>query len=62
MRFEDTIETLRLNISEYEAIKLREREIERGALKVNISRIHSGLIEIEIHHRPLINVTPKRIH
>lgn len=59
MHFNPLIETLRLNITDLEAINIRNDEKKRGALKVNISRIHSGLIEIEIHHRPeFIDVTP----
>jgi phosphopantetheine adenylyltransferase len=62
MHFTENIETLRVNISDIDALKIRERELERGAQKVNISRIHSGLIEIEIHRRYCINVTPKRLN
>lgn len=62
MHFTENIETLRVNISDIDALKIRERELERGAQKVNISRIHSGLIEIEIHKRPCINVNPKRLN
>lgn len=64
MHFAENIETLRLNITDLEAVKLRREELERGAVKVNISRIHSQLIEIEIHSRAVIDVTPmaKRLH
>ncbi|WP_020560821.1 hypothetical protein [Thiofilum flexile] len=63
MLLADNIETLRLNITDYEALKIRERELERGAEKVNISRVHSGLVQIEIHHRTLIEInSQKRIH
>ncbi len=58
MRFADNIETLRLNITDYEALKVRERELERGALKVNVSRVHSALIVIDIYRRAAIDVTP----
>lgn len=58
MHFSTQVETLRLNITDVEALKVRERELERGAAKVNISRIHSQLIELEIHHRAVIDVTP----
>lgn len=57
MHFAENIETLRLNITDLEALKLRERELEKGALKVNVSRIHSALIELEIHKRAVIDVT-----
>jgi hypothetical protein len=57
MRFAENVETLRLNITDLEAVKLRREELERGAVKVNISRIHSQLIELEIHHRAVIDVT-----
>lgn len=57
MHFAENIETLRLNITDLEALKLRERELEKGALKVNVSRIHSALIELEIHKRTVIDVT-----
>lgn len=59
MHFNNHVETLRLNITDVEALKVRERELERGAEKVNISRIHSALIELEIHRKPIIEVTPK---
>ena len=59
MHFSTQVETLRLNITDLEAIKLRREELERGAEKVNISRIHSALIELEIHHRAVIDVTPQ---
>ena len=64
MHFAENVETLRLNITDLEAVKLRREELERGAVKVNISRIHSQLIELEIHHRAVIDVTPrvKRLH
>lgn len=58
MHFAENIEILRLNITDLEALKVRERELERGALKVNISRIHSALIEIEVHKNPCIDITP----
>jgi hypothetical protein len=61
MHFAENIETLRLNITDLEALKVRERELEKGAKKVNISRIHSALIEIEVHKRPCIDVTPSRL-
>lgn len=57
MHFNDNVETLRLNITDIEALKLRERELERGAVKVNISRIHSSLIELEVHKKPCIDIT-----
>lgn len=60
MHFNNHIETLRLNITDIEALKIRERELERGALKVNISRVHSTLIEIEIHIIPHIIFTAKK--
>lgn len=60
MHFNNHIETLRLNITDIDALKIRERELERGALKVNISRIHSTLIEIEIHIRPYMIFTAKK--
>lgn len=58
MHFSTQVETLRLNITDLEALKVRERELERGAEKVNISRIHSALIELEIHKKTCIDVTP----
>ena len=61
MHFIPNIETLRVNITDYEALKLREKELERGAQKVNVTRIHSALIEIEIHQRAVIDVSPKRL-
>jgi phosphopantetheine adenylyltransferase len=61
MHFNDNVETLRLNITDIEALKVRERELERGAQKVNISRIHSGLIEIEIHLIPHIIFTTEKL-
>jgi hypothetical protein len=61
MQFAENIETLRLNITDLEALKVRERELERGALKVNVSRIHSALIEIEVHKKPCIDITPLRL-
>ena len=59
MHYTPHIETLRVNITDGEALKLREKELERGAQKVNITRIHSALIEIEIHQRSVIDVTPR---
>lgn len=59
MHFSTQVETLRLNITDVEALKVRERELERGAEKVNISRIHSTLIEIEVHKKPCIDITPQ---
>ena len=60
MHFMPNIETLRVNITDYEALKLREKELEKGAKKVYITRIHSALIEIEIHQRAVIDVTPQQ--
>lgn len=59
MHFNNHVETLCLNITDVEALKVREQELERGAEKVNISRINSALIELEIHRRPMIEITPK---
>lgn len=61
MHFNDSVETIRLNITDLEALKIRERELERGALKVNVSRIHSALIEIEVHKKTCIDITPLRL-
>lgn len=60
----DHIETLRLNITDLQALEIRREALNRGAFKVNISRLHSQLIEIEIFNRPqltVIDVTPKRL-
>lgn len=57
MRFAENIETLRLNITDYEALKLRKEALEQGAEKVNINRIHSALIVIDIYRRAAIDVT-----
>ena len=64
MLFTDSIQTLEINVTEREALEIRERELARGALKVNIHRVHSALIRIEIISRPIIDVTPhqRRLH
>ncbi|WP_020559020.1 hypothetical protein [Thiofilum flexile] len=63
MHFDNNVQTIRLNISDDQALQIRERELQRsGVFKVNVSRIHSALIEIEIISRPIIDVTPKHLN
>lgn len=62
MHFNNTVQTIRLDISDSQALQIRERELQRsGVFKVNIARIHSGLIEIEIFSHAVIEVNPKRL-
>ncbi|WP_020559028.1 hypothetical protein [Thiofilum flexile] len=63
MHFDNSVQTIRLNISDDQALQIRERELQRsGVFKVNVNRIHSALIEIEIISRPIIDITPKRLN
>lgn len=64
-------EILRLNISDYEAMQIRHKEVEKGN-RVSIFRYSKDLIEITIDHPStttkvvsrVIDVTPmaKRLH
>ena len=57
-------EILRLNISDYEAMQIRNKEVEKGN-RVSIFRYSKDLIEITIYHPSMvIDITPmaKRLH
>ncbi|HPE59870.1 MAG TPA: hypothetical protein PLB10_05995 [Thiolinea sp.] len=56
------IETLRGNFTEAQALHIRQEERARGH-HVNIRRLHSHLLEIEIIHAPelrVLDATPQR--
>ncbi|HPQ94996.1 MAG: hypothetical protein KDI44_14955 [Thiothrix sp.] len=56
------IETLRGNFTEAQALQIRQEEHARGNY-VNIRRLHSRLLEIEVIHGPrlqVLDVTPQR--
>ena len=55
------IETLRLNITDREALEIRREAIKNGC-RVNINRACDNLIVIEIIHPDrVIDVTPRRL-
>ncbi|TXH67832.1 MAG: hypothetical protein E6Q83_16215 [Thiothrix sp.] len=52
-------EVIRENLSPSEVMALRQAELAKGHL-VNVNRLHSQLVEIEIiHPNRTINITPK---
>ncbi|CAA6802755.1 MAG: Unknown protein [uncultured Thiotrichaceae bacterium] len=53
----DNIEIIRENLSTEEVMRIRETEIKKGN-RVNIRRIHSTLVELEIVSQSVIDVTP----
>lgn len=55
-------ETLRLNITDYDALKIKSEKNREGC-KVDIYRYSKDLIEIKIHYpNRVIDVTPKRLN
>lgn len=57
-----TTETLRLNISDLEALQIKREANSKGAM-VDIFRYSKDLIEIKIHYPSrVIDVTPKRLY
>ncbi|MBK8453606.1 MAG: hypothetical protein WAQ53_13610 [Thiofilum sp.] len=55
-------ETLRLNISDLEALQIKREANSKGAL-VDIFRYSKDLIEIKIHYpNKVIEVNPKRLY
>ena len=52
------IETIREDLTPSQVLAIREKEQQRGRL-VNINRIHSALVEIQIIHPDAIDVTPR---
>lgn len=57
VRTMDHIEIIRENLSTDEVMRIRETEIKKGN-RVNIRRIHSTLVELEIISQTVIDVTP----
>lgn len=53
----DNIEIIRENLSTEEVMRIRDIEIKKGN-RVNIRRIHSTLVELEIISQSVIDVTP----
>lgn len=53
----DNVEIIRENLSTEEVMRIRETEIKKGN-RVNIRRIHSTLVELEIISKTIIDVTP----
>ena len=59
---QSTIEIIRERLTPAEVLAIRQQERREGRL-VNVTRLHSDLVQIEIiHPDTAINVTPQRKH